>query len=133
MSAPTTEVEAAQPAVVVDATPAEATKKEENSADVQVEQEESASKTEETAANSTADVKMEDNAKPEADGAVKKGDADSKPAPLLTTKAQLHKDKSNKKFDPSVLPITDDPEAIRNQVHLHQPPSLLLGCEVNCR
>ena len=128
MSAPTTEVEAAQPAVVADATPVESTKQEDTSADAQIKQEESASKIEETAADSTADVKMEDAVKTEADGAVKKEEADSKPAPLLKTKAQLHKDKSNKKFDPSVLPVTDDPQAIRNQVRLRLLP---VRCEIN--
>jgi lupus La protein len=137
MSAPTAEVEAAQPAVVNDTTPVEATtqdqtKQEETvakseeqikeegttSADAQIKQEESASKTEETAAGSTADAKMEDAVKTEVDGAVKKEESDSKPAPLLKTKAQLHQNKSNKKFDPSVLPVTNDPETIRAQVQL---------------
>lgn len=110
MSAPTTEVEAAQPAVA--AATQEQTKQEEDtaSADAQIKQEESASKTEETAAEPTTDLKME--------GAVKTEEADSKPAPLLKTKGKLHKDRSNKKFDPSVLPVTDDPEIIRTQVQL---------------
>jgi lupus La protein len=102
MSAPAAEVEATQPAVV-DAAPAETTAQDqtqqEDSADAQLKQEESASKT-------------------EADGDSKMLESDSKPAPLMKTKAQLHKDKSNKKFDPSVLPVTDNPNDIRKQVSL---------------
>src|SRR5689334_14074932 len=122
MSALTTAVEAAQPAVVADSTPAPVTTQEEikqevipakakevkkeESADAQVKQEDSAAKAEES-----ADVKMEE-VKSEVDTEVKKEESASKPAPLLKTKAPLKKDASNKKFDPSVLPVTDDPEQI---------------------
>jgi lupus La protein len=123
MSAPITEVEAAQPAVVADATQ-EQTKQEETAlVDAQIKQEESASKAEETAADSAADVKTEDVKKTETEGEVRKEESESKPAPLLKTTAQLHKDVSNKKYDASVLPVTDDPQTIRTQVHI-----LLVRC-----
>ncbi|OIW31943.1 hypothetical protein CONLIGDRAFT_246025 [Coniochaeta ligniaria NRRL 30616] len=125
MSAPTAEVEAAQPAVVAETTTQETTTQEQTkqeetaTADAQIKQEESASKTEETAADSTADVKTEDVKKTETEGEVKKEESDSKPAPLLKTKAQLHKDVSNKKYDASVLPVTDDAQTIRTQFEFY--------------
>jgi len=131
MSAPTSEVEAAQPAVVAEATTQEQIKPEENVAkveeqikeetatanvDAQIKQEEASSKNEEPAAAeaATTDVKTESN------GNVKLGEAATKPAPLLKTKAQLNKDRSNKKYDASVLAVTDDPEVIRTQVCIVQ-------------
>lgn len=125
MSAPTTEVEAAQPAAVAETTTQETIKQEDTaSADAQIKQEESASQAEETtaAAESSADVKTEDvkeaesETKTEGEAEVKKEESSSKPAPLLKTKAQLNKDVSNKKYDASVLPVTDDPKVIRTQV-----------------
>lgn len=131
MSAPTAEVEAAQPAVVAQTTNQEPIKQEDTaSADAQIKQEESASKTEETtaAAESSADVKTEDvketETKTEGEAEVKKKESNSKPAPLLKTKAQLHKDVSNKKYDASVLPVTDDPKVIRTQVCILLPRNM---------
>ncbi|KAB5572003.1 La domain-containing protein [Coniochaeta sp. 2T2.1] len=126
MSAPTTEVAAAQP-IAADATPVE-TKQEETKSeeqtkqedvDMKVKQEEASSKTEEPAADpKTEDLKMED-VKPETDSEAKKEESDSKPAPLLKTKAPLKKDISNKKYDASVLPVTNDPDTIRTQFEFY--------------
>jgi lupus La protein len=127
MSAPTTAVEAAQPAAVADSTPAAVTTqqetkpeekptkveeeiKQEDSADAQVKQEDAAAK-----ADEATDVKMED-AQAEGDSEVKEEESASKPGPLIKTKAPLKKDVSNKKYDPTALPITDDPQIIRTQV-----------------
>lgn len=123
MSAPTSQVEAAQPAVVADATAAQATTQENitpeeqikketstENVDAQIKKEEASSNTEMPTSDAAADVKAETT------GDVKTEDGDSKPAPLLKTKAQLKKDVSNKKYDASVLPVTDDPKIIRTQV-----------------
>jgi lupus La protein len=146
MSAAAAEVEAVQPAVVADATPAEATtqeptiKQEErpDKPEEQIKQEESATdpeapvkqegvvKTEETAVAE----KMEgvEKGTGEGDGQANSEETNSKIAPMLKTRAELHKDKSNKKYNPSVLAITNDPKTIRDQVCI----ALGKDCEEAC-
>ncbi|KAL1883779.1 hypothetical protein VTK73DRAFT_8315 [Phialemonium thermophilum] len=49
------------------------------------------------------------------------GNNDASPGTLLKTTAQLNKKapSSNRKFDPSTLPVTDDPDKIRAQVEFY--------------
>lgn len=42
---------------------------------------------------------------------------------ILRTKARLDPENNNSKYDPSVLPVTDDPQQIRVQVRAHRQSS----------
>ena len=82
----------------------------------------------EVAAEGTSEKKAEEAAVEAGETAQVAKDGDNgHPEPLLKTTARIdHTDyKKNRKFDPSIQPVTDNPDKIRNQVR-----SLRAVCQV---
>lgn len=66
--------------------------------------------------NVMADAPQDAPVKAEENGEAKTETEQEKESTMLKTKGRLDPEVNNSKYDPSVLPVTDDPQQIRVQV-----------------